>query len=96
VEAFFNQQAATGSGPDPPPAEIEAGCLRRAWTRLTTRGTTLQEILGLAMANGADSAAALWAQMRASHGTLPDILCFLTRLYHRSLLGDYRCLHVPT
>ena len=43
VEAFFNAQAEFGSGPDPPPGQLEAGCLRRAWTRFQTRVSMLQE-----------------------------------------------------
>ena len=37
MEAFFNEQAEDGTGPDPPPKVLEAGCLRRAWQRFQSR-----------------------------------------------------------
>jgi len=95
LEAFFNEQAEAGSGPDPPPAQLEAGCLRRAWKRFQTRVCTLKEAFGLLIANITDSAGALWKQMRLAKGTLAVILHYLAQGHKRSLLGDYQCLRLP-
>lgn len=95
LEAFFNKQAEVGSGLDPPPGELEAGCLRRAWARFQTRVATLEEAFGLLIAHVSDSAAALWKQMRLAKATLPGILLYLAQSHQRSLLGDYRCLRAP-
>jgi hypothetical protein len=96
VEAFFNAQAGIGSGPDPPPGPLEAGCLRRAWTRFQTRVATLQEAFGLLVASGMAGAAHLWEQMRLAKATLAAMLGFLAQSRNLSLLGDYRCLRLPT
>ena len=95
LEAHFNEQAEAGTGPDPPPDELEAGCLRRAWTRLQTRVVSLKEAFGLLLASLPDSAGALWKQMRLAKGTLSGILHYLAQSHKRSLLGDYRCLRAP-
>jgi hypothetical protein len=95
LEAYFNEQAEAGSGPDPPPEPLEAGCLRRAWTRFQTRVCTLREAFGLLIAHATDSAGALWKQMRLAKATLQGILRHLAQTHKRSLLGDYPCLRVP-
>ena len=95
LEAFFNEQAEAGSGPDPPPAQLEAGCLRRAWKRFQTRVCTLKEAFGLLIAHITHSAGALWKQMRLAKGTLRAILRYLAQGHKCSLLGDYQCLRVP-
>ena len=95
LEAFFNEQAEAGSGPDPPPDMLEAGCLRRAWTRFQTRVCTLKEAFGLLIASATDSAGDLWRQMRLARGTLQGILHYLAQSHKRSLLGDYQCQRVP-
>jgi len=95
LEAFFNEQAEVGSGPDPPPAVLEAGCLRRAWARFQTRVDVLKEAFGLLIARSTDSAAALWKQMRLAKATLAGILRYLAQAHKRSLLGDYQCLRLP-
>lgn len=95
LERFFNQQAEVGSGPDPPPAPLEAGCLRRAWARLQTRVSPLKEAFGLLIASATESAAALWKQMRLAKATLAGILDYLAQGHQRSLLGDYQCLRLP-
>ena len=95
VEAFFNAQAAIGSGPDPPPGELEAGCLRRAWTRFQTRVSTLKEAFGLLIPSVLSGATDLWKQMRLAKETLAAILGFLAQTRNLSLLGDYRCLRLP-
>ena len=95
VEAFFNAQAGIGSGPDPPPGVLEAGCLRRAWTRFQTRVSTLKEAFGLLIPSVISGAAHLWKQMRLAKKTLAAILGFLAQTGNLSLLGDYRCLRLP-
>lgn len=96
LEAFFNEQAEAGSGPDPPPDELEAGCLRRAWARFQTRVPILKKAFGLLVHSVMGSAAALWKQMRLAKTTLQGILHYLARADKRSLLGDYRCLQWPS
>jgi hypothetical protein len=95
LEAHFNQQAELGSGPDPPPALLEAGCLRRAWTRLQTRVADLKEAFGLLITSDPKTAAALWKQMRLAKGTLEGILLYLAQSLKGSLLADYQCLRLP-
>lgn len=95
LEAYFNGQAKVGSGPDPPPDPLEAGCLRRAWARFQTRGKALQTALGLLLPSPIDTAAELWQAMRRAKGSLPEILRFLAQNAKQSLLGDYRCLRLP-
>ncbi len=96
LEAHFNKQAEIGSGLDPPPALLEAGCLRRAWTRFQTRVSVLEKAFGLLIASITDSAAALWKQMRLAKATLQGILQYLAQSHKRSLLGDYQCLRLPS
>jgi hypothetical protein len=95
LEAFFNAQAGIGSGPGPPPGELEAGCLRRAWTRFQTRVSTLKEAFGLLISSGVSEAVHLWKQMRLAKQTLAGILGFLAQTRNLSLLGDYCCLRLP-
>ena len=95
LEAFFNTQAGIGSGPDPPPGQLEAGCLRRAWTRFQTRVSTLKEAFGLLIPSVMAGAAHLWEKMRLAKPTLAAILGFLAQSCNTSLLGDYRCLRLP-
>jgi len=96
VEAFFNAQAEIGSGPDPPPGSLEAGCLRRAWTRFATRVSTLKETFGQLISSVVSEAGPLWKQMRLAKKTLAAILGFLAQTRNLSLLGDYRCLRLPS
>jgi hypothetical protein len=95
VESFFDAQAGTGSGPDPPPEVLEAGCLRRAWTRFQTRVSTLKEAFGLLIPSVISGAGPLWQQMRLAKKSLAAILGFLAQTGNLSLLGDYRCLRLP-
>jgi hypothetical protein len=95
VEAYFNAQAGIGSGPDPPPGVLEAGCLRRAWTRFQTRVSRLREAFGQLIPSVISEAAHLWKQMRLAKETLATILGFLAQSRNISLLGDYRCLRLP-
>jgi len=95
LEAFLDGQAGIGSGLDPPPGLLEAGCLRRAWARFQTRVTVLRESLGLLLPSVITGAQDLWNQMRRAKRSLPQILQFLAHSGKRSLLGDYRCLRLP-
>lgn len=94
LEAHFNAQAQIGSGPDPPPGVLEAGCLRRAWTRFQTRVSTLREAFGLLIPSVISDATQLWKQLRLAKETLAAILGFLAQTRNLSLLGDYRCLRL--
>ena len=94
LEAYFNAQAGIGSGPGPPPGQLEAGCLRRAWTRFQTRVSTLKEAFGQLISSGISGAEQLWKELRLAKKTLADILRFLAQTRNLSLLGDYRCLRL--
>jgi hypothetical protein len=95
LQSYFDARAGIGSGPGPPPAELEAGCLRRAWARFQTRVSTLKEAFGLLIASVSSQPAPLWKQMRLAKETLAAILGFLAQSCNISLLGDYRCLRLP-
>ena len=95
LEAFFDAQAGIRSGPDPPPGELEAGCLRRAWARFQTRVSTLKEAFGLLIPSVLCGPGQLWRHLRRVKPTLAAMLGFLAQTGNRSLLGDYRCLRVP-
>ena len=95
LQAFLDGQAGIGSGLDPPPGPLEAGCLRRAWARFQTRVTVLQEAFGLLLPSVISGAADLWKQMRRAKESLGGILHFLAQSSKHSLLGDYRCLRLP-
>ena len=95
LQAHADRQAGVGQGPDPPPGELEAGCLRRAWTRLRTRVEVLKNAFGPLVSSAVRSVEALWLGMRHAKGTLESILGFLATTHKISLLGDYRCLHLP-
>ena len=96
LQAHADRQAGVGQGPDPPPDEAEAGCLRRAWTRLRTRVEVMKNAFGPLVSVSIDSLEALWLGMRRAKATLPAILGFLATTHKISLLGDYRCLRLPT
>ncbi len=95
VQNYFDARAGIGSGPDPPPAELEAGCLRRAWTRFQTRVSSLKEALGPLVSSVISGPEHLWQQMRLAKETLAAIMGFLAQSCNLSLLGDYRCLRLP-
>lgn len=95
LESFLDGQAGVGSGLDPPPDPLEAGCLRRAWARFQTRVIILKEAFGLLLPSVITKAADLWKQMRRAKGSLGRILHFLAQSGKRSLFGDYRCLRLP-
>ena len=95
LEAFLDGQAGVGTGPDPPPGLLEAGCLRRAWARFQTRGSQLKKAFDLLLPSVIRTAKDLWLQMRHAKRSLAGILSFLARVGKQSLLGDYRCLRLP-
>ena len=95
LEAAFNEQAEAGTGPDPPPDELEAGCLRRAWRRFQTRVQKLKDAFGLLIEHVSLCPGNLWKQMRLAKGNVHGILLYLAGSHKCSLLGDYRCLRVP-
>jgi hypothetical protein len=55
----------------------------------------LKEAFGLLIASVISSPEQLWQQMRLAKETLAAILGFLAQSRNLSLLGDYRCLHLP-
>ena len=95
LEAHFNAQAGIGSGPAPPPGQLEAGCLRRAWTRFQTRVETLKDAFGQLISSAISEAEPLWKELRLAKGTLAEMLKFLAQPRNLSLLGNYRCLRLP-
>lgn len=95
LQSYFDAQAGIGKGPDPPPRQLEAGCLRRAWTRFQTRVSRLREAFGLLIESVISGPKHLWEQMRQAKSSLAAILGFLAQNRNLSLLGDYRCLRLP-
>ncbi len=95
LESYLDAQAGIGTGPDAPPRPLEAGCLRRAWTRFQTRVSTLKEAFGLLIESVISGPEHLWRQMRQAKNSLAAILGFLAPTRNLSLLGDYRCLRLP-
>jgi hypothetical protein len=95
LTAFFDAQAGIGSGPDPPPGQLEAGCLRRAWARFQARVLPLKEAFGLLLPSRISEPGPLWRALRLAKKTLAALLGFLAQTRQISLLGDYRCLRWP-
>ena len=92
VQGGFDAQAGVGTGLDPPPEAIEAGCLQRAWNRFLTRVTVLKDAFGQTLPSELHTARQLWKELRRGVGSAEDMLRFLARHCKRSLLGDYACL----
>jgi hypothetical protein len=92
LQGAFDAQAGVGTGLDPPPEPIEAGCLQRAWNRLLTRVKVLQDAFGQILPAELHTAQQLWKQLRRGVGPAEEMLRFLARSCKRSLLGDYACL----
>jgi len=92
LEGAFDAQAEVGTGLDPPPEPIEAGCLQRAWNRFLTRVQVLPDALGQMLPAELPTAQQLWQALRRGVGSAEAILGFLARHCQRSLLGDYACL----
>ena len=92
VEGFFDNKAGIGSGPDPPPSIKEAGCLKRAWSRLSARSDALRQHCGQLLPASIAHTVDLWKGIRQAMGSLQEILQWLARTRNTSLLGDYACL----
>lgn len=96
LQADFDQRAGIQTqGLDPPPRRVEAGCLRRAWSALTARVTTLKEAFGQLIDSEISEVASLWASLRRVSDSVPRMLCFLSEHHRISLLGNYFCLRPP-
>ncbi len=92
LEGRFDAQAGVGTGLDPPPEPIEAGCLQRAWNRFLTRVKVLQDAFGQMLPAELHTAQQLWKELRRGVGSAEQMLPFLAQHCKRSLLGDYACL----
>jgi hypothetical protein len=92
LQGHFDAQAEVGTGLDPPPEPIEAGCLQRAWNRFLTRVNVLQDAFGQILPAALHSPRQLWKELRQGVGSAEQIMRFLARSCKRSLLGDYACL----
>ena len=92
LQKHFDRKAGIGSGPDPPPSQKEAGCLKRAWSRFTARLSPLRQLCGQLLAASLPSVEHLWTEMRRAMGSLEQMLQWLARTRNTSLLGDYACL----
>ena len=92
LQGGFDAQAEVGTGLDPPPEPIEAGCLQRAWHRFLTRVKVLQDAFGQMLPTELLTAQQLWQALRRGVGSAEAMLRFLARHGQRSLLGDYACL----
>lgn len=92
LQGSFDAQAKVGTGLDPPPEPIEAGCLQRAWQRFLTRVKVLQDAWGQMLPAELPTAQQLWQALRRGVGSAEAMLRFLARSCQRSLLGDYAWL----
>lgn len=87
LEGAFDAQAEVGTGLDPPPEPIEAGCLQRAWNRFLTRVNILQDAFGQILPAELHTAQQLWKALRRGVGSAEKMLRFLARHCKRSLLA---------
>ncbi len=92
LQRAFDAQAGIGTGLDPPPELIEAGCLQRAWNRFLARVDLLKDAFGQILPAELHTAQQLWKEVRRGVGSAEQMLRFLARHCKRSLLGDYACL----
>ena len=92
LQGAFDAQAEVGTGLDPPPEPIEAGCLQRAWNRFLTRVKVLPDAFGQILPAELHTPPQLWKALRRAVGSAEDLLRFLAQHCQRSLLGDYACL----
>ncbi len=96
LQREFDQRAGIQTqGLDPPPRTVEAGCLQRAWSRLTARVATLKEAFGQLIERTFSDGPSFWTSLRQSFDSVPKMLCFLSEHHRISLLGNYRCLRPP-
>jgi hypothetical protein len=89
VEEAFDAQA--DGRPMPSANEMEKGCLNRAWARFKGRVHALTTASGQMIRSVKPNAATLWRELR-QQSNLEEILKGLSKDFHISLLGDYRCL----
>lgn len=92
LQGGFDAQAEVGTGLDPPPEPVEAGCWQRAWHRFLTRVKVLQNAFGQILPAELPTAQQLWQALRRGVGSAEQMLRFLARHCQRSLLGDDVCL----
>jgi hypothetical protein len=83
LQGGFDAQAEVGTGLDPPPEPIEAGCLQRAWNRFLTRVQVLQDTFGQILPAELHTAQQLWKELRRGVGSAESMLRFLAR--HRAV-----------
>jgi hypothetical protein len=96
LQGEFDKRAGIQTqGLDPPPRVVEAGCLQRAWSALTTRVTTLKEAFGQLVWSSVSDGASFWSSLRQSFDSVAKMLCFLSEHHRISLLGNHRCLRPP-
>lgn len=96
LQGDFDQRAGIQTqGLDPPPRDVEAGCLKRAWSALAGRIEILKSAFGQLISYTVSEAASLWINLRQSFDSVPKMLCFLGQHHQISLLGNYRCLRPP-
>jgi hypothetical protein len=96
LQADFDKRAGIQTqGLDPPPRVVEAGCLQRAWSALTSRVTTLKEAFGQLVSSSVSDGASFWSSLRQSFDSVAKMLCFLSEHHRISLLGNHRCLRPP-
>lgn len=89
--AFLDHSLLESPALDPPPNELEAGCLSRAFRRFLQRQHPLRVALGQRIPALANSSGELWRGIRRFQSTLDGILSHLWNHHKISLLGDYRC-----
>ena len=93
LEADFDQRAQMDArGLDPPPCQVEAGCLKRAWSSLASRLPRLTHVFGQRLKTPIDDVTALWCALRQTMNSARSMLLWLAKHHFISLLGDYRCL----
>ena len=96
LQSDFDQRAGIqAQGLDPPPRIVEAGCLQRAWSRLTARVAFLKGAFGQLVESRASDGPSFWVSLRRSLDSVAKMLCFLSEHHRISLLGNYRCLPPP-
>ena len=68
LQGGFDAQAGIGTGLDPPPEAIEAGCLQRAWNRFLARVNILTDAFGQILPSELRTARQLWKELRRGVG----------------------------
>ena len=96
LQGVFDAQAEVSCGLDPPPGQVEAGCLRRAWDRFLTRVNVLKNAFGQMLPTELHTGTQLWRELRRAVGSAVEMLRFLAQSCKRSLLGDYACVRAAS